>query len=669
MDYAIIFMKYYSVSLLYIISGIAILLLFGRDAAFSQSHPIKPADDIRKINLLLKEINSVEDTDTKTAFLLIKQVKILCAKQKIDTLTAKAYVEEGFCNFYAGNYKRAALIFDSSAFFWKKHNLLNYAKSLNDKATALMYNCDYHKSLITFFECLDLDKYIHNKLFMGKVLNNMGNDYESIGDADNAILYEKRSLVYKLAIKDLASLPRSYGNLGNAFDLKEMIDSAIFYERRSYNLYALVHDKEGMAICLGNIGNEFKKKKIIDSAVSYLRTAFNMAKNISNVEIKANIEDNLAEAYLIKQDLKNTWKYASMAHAYISQITDNEFLQENYELLYEYFKKTSNTTRAFDYLQKLNAVNDSIFKQKINIQNQKIAFEYEYKQKKLKDSLIYQSHINASEQKATASRNRLYVSLLLLLAAILLAVIWYSRSKLLEKKNIVALQNFTMQEQKIKELENEKQILASQGVLKGQEDERSRLAKDLHDGLGGLLSGVKHSIIHMKENIVISSGHVEVFEKSLNMIDTAMKELRRVAQNMMPEALVKFGLEEALKDYCASTSTASFKVIFQSFGNDLKIENAVEIIIYRIIQELVNNALKHSQATQLMVQLVKGDDWITLSVEDNGKGFNVNALKDSTGAGWSNIKSRVDYLKGNIDLKSQEGTGTSVNIEIKILPS
>jgi tetratricopeptide (TPR) repeat protein len=280
------FMKYYSKNLIYIISTIALLFLCGNSISLAQSHQTKPSDDIRQINLLLKKINSVEDTDTKTAFLLIEQVKILCARQKIDTLTAKADVEEGFCNFYAGNYKRAAVIFDSSAFFWKKHNLLNYAKSLNDKATALMYNCDYHKSLITFFECLDMDKAIHNKMFMGKVLNNMGNDYLSIGDADNAILYEKRSLIYKLAIKDSASLPRSYGNLGNAFDLKEMIDSAIFYERRSYDLYALVHDKEGMAISLGNIGNEFKKKKNIDSAVNYLQTAFNMAKNMSNAEIK-----------------------------------------------------------------------------------------------------------------------------------------------------------------------------------------------------------------------------------------------------------------------------------------------------------------------------------------------------------------------------------------------
>jgi two-component system, NarL family, sensor kinase len=640
------------------------LLLFAVNLSLAQSH--KPSGDTREFNQLLKQINTVEDTDTRTALILIKHLKDLCARLKIDTLTAKAYDAEGFCNFYAGNYKRSTMVFDSAAQIWKKVNRLNYFKSLNDKANALMYNSEYHKALLAFFECLNITNELHNKNLTGKVLNNIGLVYESIGDPDNAIVYEKRSLNFKIKSKDLLSLARTYGNIGDAFTNKEMPDSALIYEQQSYKLYSSVHDKEGMAIALGDIGNIYKMKKMLDSSINYSLRAVIIAQKLSNAENTANIEDELAESYMLKRDLKNAWKYLSLADAFVPQITDDAFLQEHFKLMYQYYKQKGNTAKAFNFLEKLNAANDSIFKQKINIQNEKIALEYEYKQKALKDSLVFQSHINASEEKATASRNRLYVSILLLLAAVLLAVIWYSRSKLLEKKNIVAHQNSTMQEQKIRELENEKQILASQGVLKGQEDERSRLAKDLHDGLGGLLSGVKHSIINMKENIVISSGHVEVFEKSLNMIDTAMKELRRVAQNMMPEALAKFGLEEALKDYCASSSTTSFKVIFQSFGDDLQIENAVEIIIYRIIQELVNNALKHAQATQLMVQLVKGDDWITLSVEDNGKGFDVNALKDSTGAGWGNIKSRVDYLKGNIDLKSQEGTGTSVNIEIQI---
>ncbi|CAN5223554.1 hypothetical protein BH09BAC6_BH09BAC6_21360 [soil metagenome] len=658
-------MRYYIARFMLRYLLIAALVICGINTVCAQTPGPTFANNIRQINRLLKTIKSVEDTDTKAAFILINQVKKLCAIVNIDTLKAKAYNEEGFCNFYAGNYKRSAVVFDSSAYLWKKHSRLNYFKALNDKATALMFNSEYHNALLAFFECMGMNKYVNDKKLTGKVLNNIGLVYESINDPDNAIFYEKRSLAYKIAAHDSLSLARTYGNIGDAFANKDMTDSAIMYEQRAYKLYALAHDKVGISIALGDIGNMYRKANMTDSALSYLLRAAAISQKLSYVENTANIEDYLAEIYLQQHDFKNAWKYASMADVYVPQITDNDFLQEHYNLMYRYFKQTKNTARAFSYLQKLKAVDDSIFKQKINIQNEKIAFEYEYKQKKLQDSLVFQSHINTSEKKAAASRNRFNISLLLLLVAALLAVIWYSRSKLLQKQNIVAQQNFTMQAQRIKELENEKQLLASQAVLKGQEEERSRLAKDLHDGLGGLLAGVKHSIINMQENLVISSANVPLFEKSLNMIATAIKELRRVAQNMMPEALAKFGLEEALKDYCASSCTASCKVVFQSFGSNEHIDIAAAIIIYRIIQELVNNALKHAAATQVMVQLVKGDGWITLSVEDNGKGFEVSELMSSTGSGWSNIKSRVDYLNGNIDLKSQEGTGTSVNIEIK----
>jgi len=556
------------------------------------------------------------------------------------------------------------MLFDSTARLWKNPRSPNYLTALNDGATSLMYNSEYHKALVIFFECLQLSKAAHNKSVTGKVLNNLGLVYESIGDYDNAIVYEKMSLPYKKG--NSLAMARAIGNIGNAFMKKAMPDSGIVYEKRSFNLYSLVPDQQGMAVALGDIGNMYKDKHMNDSCLFYLLKAVVISQKLAHAENTANIDDDIATIYLERHDLVNSAKYVSLAAKYAPQITDIEFMQEHYSTMYEYFKQKGDIPQSFHYLEKLNAVNDSIFKQKINIQNQKIGFEYEYKQKKLTDSLNFRAQVAESEKQATASRNRMIVSLLMLLVAVLLAVIWYNRVKLLRKQNIVAMQNVAMQEQKIRELENEKQILASQAMLKGQEDERSRLARDLHDGLGGLLAGVKHSIINMKENVVITSDAAAVFERSLGMIDTAMKELRRVAQNMMPEALAKFGLEEALKDYCASSSTAACKVIFQSFGGPAQLDSATEIIIYRIIQELVYNALKHAEASQIMVQLVKGDDWITLSVEDNGKGFDVNKLKTAAGAGWSNISSRLDYLKGKIDLKSQQDMGTSVNIEIKI---
>jgi len=276
--------------------------------------------------------------------------------------------------------------------------------------------------------------------------------------------------------------------------------------------------------------------------------------------------------------------------------------------------------------------------------------------------------LSSSEKKATASRNRFIISTLLLLLAVSLAAIWYNRSKLLEKKNQLVQQNAAMQEQKISELEKEKQLLASQALLRGQEEERARLAKELHDGLGGLLSGVKHSIINTKENTLLTDDNSQLFERSVQMIDNSVKELRRVAHNMMPEALAKFGLSDAINDYCKTiNASGAVQVIYQDFGDTVKYDSSVETGVYRIIQELLNNVIKHSGGTQVLVQTICNADRISITVEDNGKGFDTVSLKDTPGTGWNNIRSRVDYLKGSIDINSETGKGSSVNIELPIL--
>ena len=151
------------------------------------------------------------------------------------------------------------------------------------------------------------------------------------------------------------------------------------------------------------------------------------------------------------------------------------------------------------------------------------------------------------------------------------------------------------------------------------------------------------------------------------MIDTSIKELRRVAHNMMPEMLAKFGLNEALKDYCNNvTATKLLVVKYQSFGMENRPGNSVEIIIYRIIQELLNNVLKHARATETLVQLVKEGSRLSILVEDNGKGFNTSLLENSKGAGWTNIRSRVAYLKGRLDINSEPNKGTTITVEFNV---
>jgi signal transduction histidine kinase len=232
---------------------------------------------------------------------------------------------------------------------------------------------------------------------------------------------------------------------------------------------------------------------------------------------------------------------------------------------------------------------------------------------------------------------------------------------LLEKEKLIQLQ-------RINELEREKQLAASEAVLKGQEDERMRLAKDLHDGLGGMLSGIKYSFSNMKENIVMTPENQRAFERSMDMLDSSISELRRVAHNMMPESLIRFGLEISIRDICRDiTNSGALAVNFQAIGlHDLKADQQTQIIIYRLVQELLNNIMKHAVATNAIVQLTYLDGKLSVTVEDDGRGFDTKILETSRGIGFSNLKSRVDYLGGKMEIESEPGRGTTVNIEINI---
>ncbi len=248
----------------------------------------------------------------------------------------------------------------------------------------------------------------------------------------------------------------------------------------------------------------------------------------------------------------------------------------------------------------------------------------------------------------------------LLTAIVIFFVIYF-----LYKRRVKKIRVDAALAQRISELEKDKQLVAIDAMLKGQEEERSRIAKDLHDGLGGMLSGAKLSFINMKDKINLSVENELLFDKSVRMIDDTITDLRKVAHNLMPEALVKFGLVDALQDFCDSIQASSkIKIIFQHFGENRELINTATVFSYRIIQELVSNAVRHANATEIIVQLSVGNNKIGIVVEDNGKGYDQNLRAQTKGAGISNIEYRVQYFNGTIDIVTSAGNGTSVNIEL-----
>lgn len=230
------------------------------------------------------------------------------------------------------------------------------------------------------------------------------------------------------------------------------------------------------------------------------------------------------------------------------------------------------------------------------------------------------------------------------------------KSRLVEVEKMQVEQNLKIQ--------NERQEFERyRAMAEAREVERSRIAKDLHDGVGGLLSGVRISLANIQSRLNLKQDDGLIFERSMDMLDGSMQELRRVAHAMKPPSLEVFGLKTALRDYVeAVNSMKTIKIIFQTIGEERRFESEPELIIYRIIQELINNVLKHAQAAECLVQVSFLVDHLSITIEDNGKGFDVK--KESNGMGWSNIRQRVEFLKGTLDLHSSTSSGTSVQINI-----
>lgn len=246
---------------------------------------------------------------------------------------------------------------------------------------------------------------------------------------------------------------------------------------------------------------------------------------------------------------------------------------------------------------------------------------------------------------------------LLLTLAIFLILYNKNRRKLAVQREINLHQKLTQQEQGEK-------LKITQAMLNGEERERERVVKDLHDGLGGLLAGAKLNLSSWGAQHT-NTENEENFQKIVGQLDYSVNELRRLSRNMMPVTLLNFGLEIALKDLCDYYNTTKTSIEFQPMNIEKNLSSHVQINIYRIVQELLSNAIKHSKANNILVQCSQSDDFFFITVEDNGIGFNQDHLNSTEGLGMHNLKTRIELLKGKMEIISAQNEGTSINIELR----
>ena len=324
-----------------------------------------------------------------------------------------------------------------------------------------------------------------------------------------------------------------------------------------------------------------------------------------------------------------------------------------YDELWMLEEKRGNYKGAMEFAKKRIRLSDSL---NINSQNEAInEMETQFRTAdKEKQLAVKELEINKKNQYMWA----FILTSFVLLGAGLFTYFYFRNKKKLGEQREINLQ------QKLKEKEQAEELNLTKAILDGEERERERVAKDLHDGLGGMLAGVKINLSTWSSNH-LEENQYESFHKILNQLDSSVSELRRVARNLMPESLLNFGLEIALKDLCEFYMKDGLTIDFQAINIQKNLPLNLQVNIYRIVQELLNNAVKHSNADNILVQCSQNAEEFYITVEDNGKGMTESEMKKVKSLGLKNLQNRVDFLKGKMEIQSVQNEGTIINIEVK----
>lgn len=514
-----------------------------------------------------------------------------------------------------------------------------------------------------FEQCLEAMKTATVPPHFPVVVNdNLSIIYTNLKLYDKALFYASNSLNLAEKVGDEATIGTASQHMAAAYLGLEQKDKALEYFQRAVDIGRKLGYNRLLVTSLSNVaeikwlnGDEKTAKALYAESLKLARETDDrqgLVYSLHGLALIAVDEKDFVLAKKYSQEaltLAQEMELANYSYAIYLTLSDIALAQGDMEA-YAQHRKTYRRMR------------DTIASRDLVYAVQELETKYETEKKEQQISLLEQDQ--ELQKLRLRQKNNLIAGLALAaLALVVLALLWrrnfQNRRKILDQELLI-------HRQKIRELEQERQLHVADAILKGQEKERTRLARDLHDGLGGMLSGIKQSLFAMKGNQILSETAAAGLGQVIGDLDRSIGELRHIARNMMPEALVRFGLKDALEDYCDHLRQAdALEIHFQAFGMEERLPQELEVVLFRIAQELLNNVVRHAAATKVLVQLLRDGKRMHLTVEDNGKGFDPATLEQVQGVGWMNIRSRVNYLEGTLDVRSAPNSGCSVNIEFE----
>lgn len=613
-----------------------------------QAEIAKAKNDTNKVNLYNTAFNITKNTDPEKAEQYAKQGISLAEKLNFSNGMMVIYKSYGSFLDIKGAYEESEVYYNKGMAIARKENNKYHLGILEQALGVLEY---------------DKGKYTeaHKHLLQSLKYREEIKDIKGIADAYVwlGVIHEKGMKNNSEALKYYTSALKSYkegghrdrmgnvyNNIGNIYYNTSKFDSSLLYYNQSLEIKKEVGDTYGLGSAYNNIANVYKDKKDYATSLKYYDTALlYKQQSEDNIGIATHFV-NVGLVYYSMGKFNEAEQQTAKGLQLSKQFSLSEITITAYETLAKIAYAKGDYRNAFIYLGEFTERKDSAFSKDVAAQFAEMQTKYETEKKDLE----------LSKKDLELSKKKIQTWILIgsIIALLIIGYLVYNRFRLKKKQELA--------EELIKQRE-----LRTKAIIEAEEKERVRIARELHDGVGQQISAVKLNMNAFADKIQAGEGNKEQYAAMMDMVDDAVKEVRNVSHAMMPNALIRFGLAKAVREFIDKiAATGMLKVDLQIVGLEERLESNPETVLYRVMQETVNNIIKHAQASTISIQLIKDEESLTMMIEDNGKGFDTKKMSEFGGIGLKNIISRVEYLNGTVDFDSFPGRGTTVVVELSL---
>ncbi len=530
----------------------------------------------------------------------------------------------------------------------KNYKSIYYAiKVYNIKGVAHRLKGDLENSIKSLFESAKLAAEKGYPIFEAEAFSEISNTYIANEDFDNSLIYQTKAIDIFREHKINKRLCIALLNTGFNYYSLGKLDTALELYNEAEPIFDEINMDIGKAYTIGNRALVYWKQGNYAKAEENLLYAINMLKPLGDQFGMADYHNQLGNIYLEQNRIKETIFHTEKSIEMAKNLGLKEQIRDATLLLSKLYTKKEDYKEALKYQTEYIVYKDSVQNKE---QTKKIAdvrtdFEVDLREKEI--DLLEKLNTN-------------YIVIAFILLILTITVLLYFRQRFKTTK-LIASHERRAHNDKIKNLLKTHEAKVLQSMIQGKDNEKKRLAQELHNHFGSLLATIKVNISRIEENAIPNH------KTLISLVDQACADIRNMSHSLNMGISEDFGLVLALRELTVHLQQSKeLEVEFSATMNDGIIDSESEIIIYRIVQELVSNVLKHAKSTKLSILLTcfNDENLINILVQDNGKGF--DASKKSDGMGLEGIKEIVTHFEGSISFDSNAISGTTVNIDLPI---